>query len=382
MTNIKSFAFLDLETTGLPEYEFSRTKITELSVVACSREHLQLESTLELPRVVHKLSLCFNPFRMISHKSSQSTGLYNDLLQHEGLFDANAGELLRLFLSRLQKPVCLVAHNGYRFDFILLKKQLTSIGITLEAGSVVCIDSIAAFRSIEADIERSTLENCDGLDDAVSELEYRTVRMLDMLQQSGSAKEENSRQSLTPPSEEIERKHKQAVQAHLAVSPGEYNRNGTASETMDEMLSQPATMGVLECLEVASNFMADQKKRNEKTPQTSRTGREEDNEDVEDGFFEQTQKPAPASRPCTSSRARKRLFPADSSTEGTQSTQRRRYNLTELYKRTVGRDLQNAHRAEQDTMALLECVAMHAERFIVYAEAHCVPFESIKGSFY
>ncbi|XP_050094664.1 uncharacterized protein LOC126577238 [Anopheles aquasalis] len=380
MTNIKSFAFLDLETTGLPKYEFSRTKITELSVVACSREHL-LQSTTELPRVVHKLSLCFNPFRMISHQSSQSTGLYNDLLQHEGTFDENAGELFKLFLFRLQKPVCLVAHNGYRFDFVLLKKQLTSIGISLEAGSVVCIDTIPAFRSIEADIERSTLENCHGMDDAVAELEYHTVRMLDNLQQSGSTKTEELPQSLTPPNEEIERKHKQAVQAYLVVAPDECTKNGTSETTTDDNVSQQSTMGVLECLEVASNFMEDQRKRNEKTPQTARIGHKHVNAEQEDDFFEQTQKQPPAPRPSTSSTARKRLFPADSSTEGTQSTPRKRYNLTELYKRTVGRDIQKAHRAEHDTMALLECVAMHAARFIVYAEDHCVPFESIKGSF-
>uniref|UniRef100_A0A182FDU9 Uncharacterized protein n=1 Tax=Anopheles albimanus TaxID=7167 RepID=A0A182FDU9_ANOAL len=379
MTNIKSFAFLDLETTGLPEYEFSRTKITELSVVACSRKHL-LDSSFELPRVVHKLSLCFNPFRMISNQSSQSTGLYNDLLQHEGKFDGNAGELLKLFLARLQKPICLVAHNGYRFDFILLKKQLTSIGISLEAGTVVCIDTIPAFRTIEADIERSTLENCDGLDDAVAELEYQAVRMLDQLQQSGTAKEDLP-QSLTPPDAEIERKHKQAVQAYLAVSPDECIKNGS-SETTDGHASQHETMGILECLEVASNSLADQKKRNEQTPQTYRTGNGHVTAEPEDEFFEQTQKQPPPPGPSTSSRARKRLFPADSSTGGTQSTPRKRYNLTELYKRTVGRDLQNAHRAEHDTMALLECVAMHAARFVAYAERHCVPFETIKGSFH
>ncbi|ETN67448.1 three prime repair exonuclease 1 [Anopheles darlingi] len=268
MTNIKSFAFLDLETTGLPEYEFSRTKITELSVVACSRQHL-LESNSELPRVVHKLSLCFNPFRMISHQSSQSTGLYNDLLQHESKFDGHAGELFKMFLSRLQKPICLVAHNGYRFDFILLKKQLTSIGISLEAGTVVCIDTIPAFRSIEADIDRFTLENCDGLDDAVAELEYQTVRMLETMQKSGSAKADLP-ESLTPPNEEIERKHKQVVKAYLSISPDECPKN-ESSETTDDNVSQQGTMGILECLEVASTFMADQKKRNERTPQTGRT---------------------------------------------------------------------------------------------------------------
>lgn len=73
MVELKSFVFFDLETTGLPEYEHFRTKITELSMVACAREHL-LEASTEPPRVTHKLSLCFNPHRMITLGSSQATG--------------------------------------------------------------------------------------------------------------------------------------------------------------------------------------------------------------------------------------------------------------------------------------------------------------------
>lgn len=129
---IRTLAFFDIETTGLPAFEFNKTKITEISIVACSAEHLLVAATTsnrqtKLPRVLHKMSLCLNPRRLISPVSTQITALDNFLLEHEQPFNENTAALFALFLQQLQQPVCLVAHNGNSFDFPLFKRQLNAL---------------------------------------------------------------------------------------------------------------------------------------------------------------------------------------------------------------------------------------------------------------
>uniref|UniRef100_A0A182JHX3 Uncharacterized protein n=1 Tax=Anopheles atroparvus TaxID=41427 RepID=A0A182JHX3_ANOAO len=328
MTEIKSFVFFDLETTGLPEYEHFKTKITELSMVACSKEHL-LECVAELPRVLHKLSLCFNPARLISIGSSHVTGLYNDLLENEGKFDGSAAEMVKLFLDRLQKPVCLVAHNGSKFDFILLKQHMLRIGVMLPSFLYV-VDSLPAFREIEADVEKSFFEHNEGLDSEIPELEFQTVCIMEQLEQANHTM--NGRQrcnETTPQSAHVERNYKQTLREYLNVAPE--GPSGDAAE--------------------------------------------------QDG----------GRTPCTTNgapKARKRLFgeafsdsAPSSETKGPPSPTKKRYNLSAIYKRTVGKELVTAHRAEEDVLALMNCAAVHAVRFVRYTEANCVPFEEVKSKF-
>lgn len=118
----KTFAFLDLETTGIPDLEFFKTKITEISIIACSVDHFLNSCLGTTPRLLHKLTLCFNPFRRIDLKSTEITGLTNELLENENRFDKNAMNIIDSFLYQLQQPVCLISHNGNNFDFPLLKK--------------------------------------------------------------------------------------------------------------------------------------------------------------------------------------------------------------------------------------------------------------------
>lgn len=71
MREIKTFAFLDSETTGLPHLENCKTKITELCIVVVHSSHLNLGV---FPRVQNKLSLCFNPGKYINSEVSTLTG--------------------------------------------------------------------------------------------------------------------------------------------------------------------------------------------------------------------------------------------------------------------------------------------------------------------
>jgi len=142
----RTFAFLDLETTGLPCQEANLTRITEICIVACSVEHMR---TVDKPRVIHKLSVCVNPKRKISSYACDITGLNNILLANDNVFDANTSQLIACFLAQLQQPVCLVAHNGMAFDYPILKAHLTT---TVLPDTLLCCDSLHVFRQ--------TQENC------------------------------------------------------------------------------------------------------------------------------------------------------------------------------------------------------------------------------
>lgn len=146
MAQIKTFAFIDLETTGLPCYDNNTTKITELTVITVQTKHLLLGI---IPRVQNKLSLCFNPRKLISFESEKLTGLSNIALEHSAPFSANTVRLLVNFLEHNPKPICLVAHNGNQFDYPILRTEIEKTGCQLPE-DILCIDSLNAFRSLHA----------------------------------------------------------------------------------------------------------------------------------------------------------------------------------------------------------------------------------------
>ena len=62
--------------------------------------------------------------------------------------------MLSAFIQRQAAPVCLVAHNGYRFDFPLLKSELQRLGKSLPHG-LLCADSLDAFKAIDEEVRQS-----------------------------------------------------------------------------------------------------------------------------------------------------------------------------------------------------------------------------------
>ncbi|XP_074053765.1 three-prime repair exonuclease 1 [Macrotis lagotis] len=152
---METLVFLDLEATGLP---FSQPKVTELCLVAIHRRALQPAPAAgpspvpALPRVADKLCLCVAPGKACSAAASGLTGLSTALLTAHGRrgFDPGLVGLLRAFLGRQPAPVCLVAHNGDRYDFPLLRAELGCCGLGPDAlGDVFCADSIAAMRALD-----------------------------------------------------------------------------------------------------------------------------------------------------------------------------------------------------------------------------------------
>ena len=159
MSEIKTLVYFDLEATGLKNS--GRPRITELSFVAVNtKDILELHSKLMthlqerktdvesiLPRIMNKLTMCVYPMAIIRPEVSEITGLDNYNLSGQATFDRETGELLNSFLARLTPPLCLVAHNGNKYDFPLLKAELEKVGITLPCNTL-CADSYVGIKEI------------------------------------------------------------------------------------------------------------------------------------------------------------------------------------------------------------------------------------------
>lgn len=50
------------------------------------------------------------------------------MLEEHKSFDQGLFSLLEGFLERLPPPVCLLAHNGLRFDFPILAREVSALG--------------------------------------------------------------------------------------------------------------------------------------------------------------------------------------------------------------------------------------------------------------
>ncbi|KAK5642391.1 hypothetical protein RI129_008558 [Pyrocoelia pectoralis] len=174
--SIKTFIFLDSETTGLPFRESNKTRITELCFIAVQSDHI---SVGVFPRIQNKLHFCFNPRKFIDPEASQVTGLTNELLEHQTEFDASCFNVMREFLNVHRKPICLVAHNGDRFDYPILKAEIYKTGNEM-LDEVLCVDSLLAFRYLhdnvlknDTPVEEEVASNAsvhldDGFDDILN----------------------------------------------------------------------------------------------------------------------------------------------------------------------------------------------------------------------
>ncbi|KAI5742180.1 hypothetical protein M8J77_004097 [Diaphorina citri] len=185
---IRSFVFLDLETTGLLQREGKNCHIVELCLVAVLREHF-LDQCEPFPRVLNKMSLCFNPCRFMDATAMSIHGLSNTLLQDMPPLSPDDYVLISTFLNKLPSPVCLVAHNGTHFDFPLLRSELQRIGKQLPE-TLLCVDTLPGFRSqlkifLEAREFLSELQNLEQYDallnDGNDELLFLAAERLETL---------------------------------------------------------------------------------------------------------------------------------------------------------------------------------------------------------
>lgn len=70
---IRTFVFLDIETTGLPKFNFGKANITELAMWTLSREDFLRSEDTEC-RLLGKWKSVFRPGRSINPRTSELTG--------------------------------------------------------------------------------------------------------------------------------------------------------------------------------------------------------------------------------------------------------------------------------------------------------------------
>ena len=75
------------------------------------------------------------------------TGLTNELLEHQPRFSSKTVQLIATFLTNLTQPCCLIAHNGFKYDFPLLKAEILKTGYDEHLDFYV-LDSLQALKTI------------------------------------------------------------------------------------------------------------------------------------------------------------------------------------------------------------------------------------------
>lgn len=318
--DVKTLAFFDLETTGLPQLEYNNTKITQLSIVACSVDHLlSINNINDIPKVTHKLTLCVNPLKRISLVAEEVTGFSNELLQHERKFDENTLTLLKSFIQQLQQPVCLIAHNGDRFDFPILKSHIAKLADSLPS-TLLCCDSLKVFRDI-AKLQDED-QHCRIL---VNGFIIRSTEVIS--------------------DEEVKLMNSEILRVEEIM---------TNDEDEDEIKKLED-----EFLSFDSQDMKARQSSNETTPKKATNA---ENKNPRTKNQNEIRK-----RP--SSSARRELFPLED-----KKWPRGTFKLREIYKRYFNEYPQNSHDAEDDVIALLKCACACKSHFVDIVKSTCIKF--------
>ncbi|VDN99528.1 unnamed protein product [Rodentolepis nana] len=171
LIKFSTFIFFDTETTGLLRKDF-HPKITELTMIAVNRRDLL--SGVKTPRVQNKFTMCFNPQSQFHPMAAKISGLNTENIRSEKDFDENAVRLLDLFLRRLNPPICIIAHNGYEFDFPLLQAELLRVKcqsfefLDCKENPIYCSDSLYFFKEFNDKLVPQTTNESSSADESLS----------------------------------------------------------------------------------------------------------------------------------------------------------------------------------------------------------------------
>ena len=120
----KVLIFFDFETNSL-----HNPCPTELSMVSVLADDLFANKHGDLPRIQHKLTLCFDPARMIESEAKRITGLSNKMLENCPKVDKQSIQMISAYINVLRSKLntslecaCLIAHNGHKFDFPIFER--------------------------------------------------------------------------------------------------------------------------------------------------------------------------------------------------------------------------------------------------------------------
>ncbi|XP_022830327.1 three prime repair exonuclease 2-like [Spodoptera litura] len=142
---VATYVFVDLQSNCVPKSN-KEIEITELCMLAIKHSHIVKNKDVNDPRIQHKLQMCFNPKSSL-HENASETGLTKNLLKNEATLNMEVCQLIKAFIEGLEAPVCLVAHDGFKFHYPLLVHHLKEFGVELNK-NIVCTDSLYAFLEI------------------------------------------------------------------------------------------------------------------------------------------------------------------------------------------------------------------------------------------
>ncbi|XP_068245804.1 uncharacterized protein [Palaemon carinicauda] len=362
LREIQTFVFFDLETTGVGGMD---CRILELSMVAVSRQDLlgmkvakgimvnntpsssstknseSVSPVPDLPRVIHKYSRLYYPRKLIIPAIEDLTGLSNELLHRLPGFSPASAEALNLFLD-LPKPLALVAHNGNRFDYPLLMAEMNNVLDNIRDlksfRHLFCVDSLLAFRAIDADLKseeevKEILEitslaasfSFADMDDD-EDFDFEPERKRFCCKENG----EDSKRAITPPSP-------------MGEGP------------LEVIAELPVTPLKDQCIVVNTPKTPLKSKIMPKPPVT------------------------PEANTCVtkvngSNSVRRSL------TYGVKKRKwdgTRPYSQVNIYKRLFGSQY-DAHRSEADCIALLKICGFYSDRFVEWADSNCSEFTAVK----
>ncbi|PZC83672.1 hypothetical protein B5X24_HaOG207199 [Helicoverpa armigera] len=152
MGKIATYVFLDITTNGYPLEHPWCIEIAELCMIAVKRkciENRQIE-----PRTQNKFKMCFWIYCGF-YKTGRRTRLSKEDLYEAIQFNEDVCNTINSFLSCLEKPVCIIVHDGFKVQLPLLKVKFSRLTCSLP-DDLMCTDSIYAFYDI------LTLENKEG----------------------------------------------------------------------------------------------------------------------------------------------------------------------------------------------------------------------------
>ncbi|XP_025837013.1 uncharacterized protein LOC108735513 [Agrilus planipennis] len=310
-TKIKSFVFMDCETTGLPFEENNRTKITELTLCVVQSIHIEMGV---FPRIQDKLHLCFNPQKLVSPAASTITKLSNDLLEKQPAFTTSTANLIREFIDLHPKPVCLVAHNGNKFDYPILKAELLKAKINL-SDDILCVDSLEAVQFFHSEDNKKKTEHIPfELQDGFDELIVNVVE--DLEQHETNLKN-------------IAVKEEKTFVTNSTICNNETQANSSTAQQI-----------------------------NETTPKSSIIQQNDKKAACGDKLIRKHE--------ITNPKIRRRLFSPGVS-----------FKLEDVFQRITGQPVSNSHTAECDVDSLIRIAATFGERFTCWANFNCRKFSDI-----
>ncbi|EDW78163.1 uncharacterized protein Dwil_GK24851 [Drosophila willistoni] len=335
LNKINTFAVIDLETCNLPALNYNRTSITELCIYAFDSGILKdnvadgdAPQILEAPRVIHKLNLLFQPTMMVHPDAERLTGLNNYILERESRLNENSAQMIINFVRHLPGRICLVAHNGWSFDFPIVRQAFEKLSLSFPE-DMLCVDSLRAF--IEIDDKRYIENNL---------LKVPVTRPLKINQEEQAQVVEIKVEPV------CQQDHVQELE--IKVEPSSQPVKEINWRQVNETTPKRP---ILTPTEAASK----RRKLNNTNP--------DEDEDSDDE--------APIKRDF---RSRRQLFKGLKCANRKRIPPRGKYKLDNLFERTFNQPAENAHRAEADVAMVTQLIQHYGTDFLAFAEEQAIPF--------